>query len=90
MAKIIIDSEKVEELFESNWKWEGVAAAFYELVDKEGTVLPDNATNGDMIKAIYPNCVIEEDFSGAVVTRIDNTQYWRKKWWNSTYKGGNE
>lgn len=48
--------------------------------------IPEGATNGDMIKAIFPNCVIDEDFGGAVITNIDNKQYWRKEWWNSPYR----
>lgn len=56
----------------------------YEKVDF--IEIPEGATNGDMIKAVFPNCVIDEDFGGAVITNVDDTQYWRKDWWNSPYR----
>ena len=43
-----------------------------------GTPIPDNATNGDVIKALFPN---EHDFE----TDFD------EEWWNAPYqKGGKE
>ena len=85
MSKIIIDSEKVEELFASDWKWEGVATAFNELVDKEGTVLPDNVTHGQLIMKIANEYYLEtsnrcetvEIEIGGRITEFDG------KWWNS-------
>lgn len=45
---------------------------------KNGTPIPDNATNGDVIKALFPN---EHDFE----TDFD------EDWWNAPYqKGGKE
>ena len=41
---------------------------------KEGTVLPEHPTNGDMIKALFP-------FEGDFETDFD------VEWWNSPYKG---
>lgn len=55
---------------------------------KEGTVLPDNPTNGDMIEIMFPNCVKDNDFCGAVITSLNGeTQYWKSDWWNLPYKG---
>ncbi len=49
---------------------------FYSI--KNGTPIPDNATNGEVIKALFPN---EHDFE----TDFDET------WWNAPYqKGGKE
>ena len=61
-------------------------------VDKEPTVLtmPDNPTNGDMIKAVFPN--FEED-----VTIVSDTillerympyckMQFHRDWWNAPYK----
>ena len=53
-----------------------------------GTLIPDNATNGDMIKALYPNERIGhcEDCTdlGDIATFDDD-------WWNAPYqKGGKE
>lgn len=46
---------------------------FYELT--HGTPIPDNATNGDIIKTLFPQ---EGDFE----TDFDTD------WWNSPYKRG--
>ena len=52
-----------------------------------GTPIPDNATNGDMIKAMFPN---------ELLTSITSTLWWGdnmsfyKDWWNAPYKGGEE
>ena len=54
----------------------------------DGTPIPDNATNGDMLQAIFPNCVIDTDSCGAITTSIDGKMYWSKKWWNAPYKRG--
>lgn len=40
-----------------------------------GTLIPDNATNGDIIKALFPN---EHDFE----TDFD------EEWWNAPYQQG--
>lgn len=63
----------------------------FEAVDCicNGTVISSNATNGDMIKNMFPNCVIDEDFGGAVITNIDTQQYWKKDWWDAPYKETN-
>jgi len=42
---------------------------------KNGTPIPDNATNGDVIKAMFPN---ENDFE----TDFD------AEWWNAPYQKG--
>lgn len=55
---------------------------------ENGFIFPDNATNGDMIKALFPNCVIDTDSCGDIATSIDGKIYWSKKWWNSPYKRG--
>ena len=65
-------------------------------VDKEPTVLtmPDNPTNGDMIKAVFPN--FEED-----VTIVSDTillerymsyckMQFHRDWWDAPYKRGEE
>lgn len=49
--------------------------------------IPDNATNGDMIKAMFPN---------ELLTSITSTLWWgdnmsfNKDWWNAPYKRGTE
>ena len=51
---------------------------------KNGTPISDNATNGDVIKAMFPNG-IKIDRSTAYAKRVT------EDWWNSPYrKGGKE
>ena len=64
-----------------------------------GTPIPDNATNGDVIKAMFPNI----DFTEMAITVHATTKvtsngvkgsisydFW-KEWWNALYqKGGKE
>ena len=62
---------------------------FYRLINavQDGTVLPDNPTNGDIIKAMFPNLNSDNgdsiallDIDGFVITTFT------KKWWNAPYK----
>ena len=54
-----------------------------------GTPIPDNATNGDVIKALFPTADIslnDSCFEGVV-----NKYGFDMKWWNAPYqKGGKE
>ena len=55
---------------------------------KIGVVIPDNATNGDMIKAMFPNEeIIESD--GACVY-VGAKKRFDKDYWNAPYKKGEE
>ena len=63
----------------------------------QGTLIPDNATNGDAIKAMFPNAKVDDYDYGKDpvidVYGIDDTEYitLRKEWWNAPYqKGGKE
>jgi hypothetical protein len=50
--------------------------------------IPENATNGDMIKAMFPNIEIEEiDDELIVAYKLDvkGTPFYRV-WWNAPYK----
>ena len=64
---------------------------------KRMQVLPENATNGDMIKAMFPNAIIEINELGSMVhVKYDNHTCWvnyELEWWNAPYKeseGANE
>jgi hypothetical protein len=51
-------------------------------------VLPEGATNGDMIKAMFP--VLEVEIEGDYVTYWIDEYRWlslRLDWWNAPYKG---
>ena len=59
---------------------------------RNGTPLPDNATNGDMIKALFDCKVVEETHSTYVVN-MGKDYFWKnfeKSWWNAPYKKGEE
>ncbi len=51
-------------------------------------VLPDNATNGDMIKAMFPLVEVDVRSNGyEVYFGIGTaTQYFNYQWWNAPYK----
>lgn len=55
-----------------------------------GTVFPENATNGDMIKAMFPEvkeCYGECGCVGVTWRMIDDDyiHWFRKDWWNARY-----
>lgn len=45
--------------------------------------IPDNATNGDVIKMVFPNMKV--DVSGGVIKSDRYTQF-DLSWWNALYK----
>ena len=61
---------------------------------RNGTPIPDNATNGDVIKAMFD--IKEVDMSNTYCVHFpeegeDYGHYFFKDWWNSPYqKGGKE
>lgn len=58
---------------------------------KNGTPISDNATNGDVIKMMFPNIEVEEQSKDLfIVFNMDfqGTPFY-KAWWNAPYtKGG--
>ena len=55
---------------------------------RNGTPIPDNATNGDVIKAMFG--VKEVDMSNTYCVHFpeeeDYSHYFFKEWWNALYK----
>ena len=53
-----------------------------------GTPIPDNATNGDMIKALFPNTKIEHQ--GGIIRFIVDCWSFQiaDDWWNALYQKG--
>lgn len=51
-------------------------------------IVPDNATNGDMMKTLFKNAIIEERDYGVIIFSISNLPLWyaNKDWWNAPYK----
>ena len=71
----------------------------YELMHGDYDVLAklqDNCTNGDMIKALFPNACITDHFEGnapigdIIYIRLDKYQEMRvqEDWWNAPYERG--
>ena len=57
---------------------------------QNGTPIPDNATNGDVIMAMFPNVNVYEHNGGATYS-VNNEYNFNATWWNSPYqKGGKE
>lgn len=52
-----------------------IASALIVKAFKKATFIPDNATNGDIIKALFPK--IDDNFSNVIDLRL---------WWNAFYK----
>lgn len=64
----------------------------WDLVDKESIfIIPDGATNGDIIKAVFPKC---KEYKRKVTVEVDINIYgdiWYLSefdldWWNEPYK----
>lgn len=55
----------------------------YEKVDF--IEIPEGATNGDMIKALFPNISVYEHGNGATYS-INNEYNFNSTWWNSPYR----
>jgi len=54
------------------------------------TPIPDNATNGDVLKAMFPNIEVEEQGKDLFIVfnmDIQGTPFY-KAWWNSPYQKG--
>lgn len=67
----------------------------FDAIDFAPTVLeiPDNPTNGDMIKAMFPNVTVRDSYyTYAVEVKLeyhsqhDTGLLFDKKWWNAPYK----
>ena len=61
----------------------------------QGTPIPDNATNGDVIKAIFPNGKYTEYFADVEMKTEENDKRFKsvfdRDWWDELYqKGGKE
>ena len=50
--------------------------------------IPDNATNGDVIKAVFPETKIYDDIYVMHIGIGRTDMNFRKDWWNAPYKKG--
>ena len=85
MAKILIDipDKNYNELMNNYLSVECKRKLVFAI--ENGTVLSDNATNGDVIKALFPNCI----YVGTCVLNKHEDILLRDvnyNWWTSPYK----
>lgn len=97
----LIDADELNERFESSCTTECACCPYSDdncgLVHEADTVnaivIPEGATNGDMIKALFPNIKINDidclkmiytgiDYKNMIGFNLDAT----KEWWNAPYK----
>lgn len=72
-----------------------VASELMDALDNAVT-LPDNATNEDMIKAMFPQAIFTDSMVEGYVCNIEchligrdtKTMYFDTDWWNASYEGG--
>ena len=61
----------------------------FDVLDSQLTVnaipIPDGATNGDMIKAMFPNAKANVFVKEVGVKGLDTYSVFTKKWWNTPY-----
>lgn len=66
----------------------------YDTLTHNTIIVPKNATNGDMIKAIFPNAEIKEIMGSFDKDKLLGYRTWlggrsqdyRLDWWNALYK----
>ena len=56
-------------------------------VIKNGTPIPETATNGEVIKAMFPNVNIYEH-NGGTTYSVNNEYNFNATWWNAPYQKG--
>lgn len=78
----------LKEAYNKGYKDGQEAFAYHlELCKDEGNTIniPEGATNGDMIKTLFPNISVYEHENGATYS-INNEYNFNSTWWNSSYR----
>lgn len=96
----LIDADKLDECLQSmaDLEWnkqvgsskglEDAIDIIYDTPTVNAIVIPEGATNGDVIKAMFPNFHTNE-MSHTIWVGYDDMSF-RKEWWNSPYKAESE
>ena len=81
--KVIIDIPKKD--YDKMCKGELINTILVAI--KNGTLIPDNATNGDVLKMMFPSDANELDMSKLhlMYDGLDYIHEFRKDWWNAPY-----
>ena len=91
----LIDADELNERFESSCTTECACCPYSgnncELVHEADTVnaivIPDGATNGDMIKALFSD---KEIWESEISYELDGVADFSWEWWNAPYKSESE
>ena len=89
--KLIIDIPQGLKIDFENENWTALTCMEMKNALMNGTPIPDNATNGDVIKAMFPNGTTAKFVT--FMRFIDGEHYFNcsEDWWNAPYqKGGRE
>lgn len=92
MIKNTTFTENTETIFRQSSEDRKLTMMLFRLLDSvtDGKPLQEDATNGDIIKAMFPNVEVKEKNNGYEVYFGIGTciQFFNYKWWNSPYKRG--
>lgn len=81
----LIDADDLQ--FITDWQWECVPKEDIEDAPTiDAVVIPKGATNGDMIKAMFPNVDINYGLKGIVGVKFIHMTIFDSDWWNSPYR----
>ena len=70
---------------------ERIAKAMVKRIEKTLPYQPSKElTNGEVIQALFPNCVTNIDSDGWFLTNIDGLSAFTPEWWNAPYQKGGE
>ena len=86
--KLIIDIPKeIYNQIINSYQGSNVRPKDYEIAIIDGTPIPDNATNGQVIQTLFKPNRVERTDDDVIVENYD----FNEEWWNAPYqKGGKE
>ena len=94
--KLMIDisDSTYEAIMARDWKNAGWLFGEELKAIHDGTPIPENTTNGDMIQALFPDeeFTVKDYYQGeqsiVVICNKDNSMEFEPIWWRSPYKRG--
>ena len=82
-----------QDFLEHNIDYAGISDA-YKKAFEALKLIPDNATNGDVIKAMFPNADIEYWYEYSTYNvefpNDNDIKHFSYNWWNAPYKKGEQ
>ncbi len=86
----LIDANKISAYLEL--EYDGKEVEDFDAEIPVVMTIPDNPTNGDMVKGLFPKCEIMSEDDRFYYIELDSyipTPIF-KNWWNAPYKGGQD